>query len=144
MNDPKILDRWSRCAAFMAGKCDEIGWNDDADDMRAIAEYLHRQAQSKRNEIAIRQDRSIDQKIYPAKPLPDIAWLFQNQGKTRNGTNSKLRLWCKNEIAFGTIYRRCDAPIPANVAAGALMHALPNMSDDLWQDLDRIANEGHG
>lgn len=144
MNDPKILDRWSRCAAFMAGKCDEIGWDDDADDMRDVAAFLHRVAQDHRNRIAMRQERTVDQKIHPANPLPDLAWLYKQQGFTSGGVKTQHRHWRAYEIAFGVPYRRCDAPIPASVAAGALMHAMPNMSDDLWQDLDRIANDGHG
>lgn len=144
MNDPKILDRWSRCATFMAGKCDEIGWDDDADDMRAVAEYLHRMAQSKRNELAEKAEYSQRDVVHPKKPFPDMAWLYSTRGETENGVKVWRYKWSKKPKDHATPYRRCDAPIPASVAAGALMHAMPNMSDDLWQDLDRIANEGHG
>lgn len=153
MNDPKTLDRWSRCAAFMAGKCDEIGWNDDADDMRAVSEYLHRHAQIKRDDLARRQenrnarsDAGIEPYavIMPQQPMPDVIHVYRNRTETQNGVKKQGRYWSNKPLEFTTPYRRCDASIPASVAAGALMHALPNMSDDLWQDLERIANEGHG
>ena len=142
-NDPKILDRLARCAVFAAEKCDDAGWRHDADDQRMIADILRRMAQVKRDEFARRHEKS-GNIIYPQNQMPDLIHAYRNRTTTQNDVNKSGRFWNNKQLAFTTPYRRCDAPIPPNVAAGALLQSDIDLSDDLWHELNDIANEGHG